>query len=503
MATVRWPRVLSPMYLAQLIRQQKNPLTALYIFNSAPLRYPSYRHNSAVYSAMVDALSAPLRRCHLLSLLRQLSLDSAPARDHVFSAAIQSLDSNDHLPDALFVFRRLIPLSNCPSSPLSLLTLIRSLLSRGRLRSALHLLLSAGSDASRLGIQGFNLLIDVACRLRRVDLALHAFAAIRELCCYPDRDTYRILMKGLCDAGRLDDAVHLLYSMLWRISQKGCAADVVVYRTILEALCAAGRVELAEEILGKVLKKGLRSPRARRSFQTPVLSCAEDVEEMKRVIDESLVVRGVISFASYNAMITDLYADGEFCHAQEMFDEMLQKGFMPLVSMFEAKIGALCREGRIEEGLKVLEVEMAEGGCVPTVRSYNMVMEGLCRDGESLRAMGYLKKMDRQIGCVAEKKTFEILIGGFCSEGKFLQAAQILETMQRRKYWADCSTFCCVIQGLCSIGRSFEALLWLEEMLSQGKLPEASVWSSLVTVSCGKETMTIYGSLAELLEDLG
>ncbi|KAK8926107.1 Pentatricopeptide repeat-containing protein [Platanthera zijinensis] len=502
MATVRWPQMLSPTYLAHLIRQQKNPLNALHLFNSASHRYPSYRHNSAVYSAMIDTLSSPLRPHLLLSLLHQMSLDSAPARDSVFSRAIIALDRADHHADALFVYCRLIPLSNCPSSPLSLLSLLHALVSRGLLRSALHLLLSPGSDSSCLGTSGINLLISVACRLRRPDLGIQAFAAIRELCCYPDRDTYRILMKGLCDTGRLDDAVHLLYSMLWRISRKGCDADVVVYRTLLEALCSAGRVKLAEEILGKVLKKGLRSPRARRAFQRPVLSGATTLEEMKRIFDEALVVRGVRSPASYEAMITDLYEDGEFAHAGKLFDEMTQKGFRPLVSMFEAKIAALCREGRTEDGIRVLEMEMVESGCVPTVKAYNVLMAGLCRKQELTRAMDLLDRMDKQLGCVAQKETFEILVDGFCSQGLFLEAAHVLEKMQRRKYWPESRIINSVIGGLCSAGRRYEALLLLEEMLSQGKMPEASVWTSLLSMVFGGPIIQKDACMTCLLDDL-
>lgn len=309
-------------------------------------------------------------------------------------------------------------------------------------------------------------------------------------------------MKGLCDAGRLDDAVHLLYSMLWRISRKGCDADVVVYRTLLESLCAAGRVELAEEVLGKVLKKGLRSPRARQAFQRPVLSVAGNLDEMKRIIDEALVVRGVRSLASYDAMITELYAESEFVHAGKMLEEMTDKGFRPLISMYEAKIAALCREGRVEDGLRVLEVEIVESSCVPTVRSYNLVMEGLCMKGESTRAMGYLDRMDRQFGCVAQEESYEILVIGFCAEGLFLEAAQVLEKMHRRKYWPQCAIFASVIQGLCSIGRAHDALLWLEEMLSQGKIPDASVWSSLVSMLFGSPRIEKDPYMVRLLHDL-
>lgn len=309
-------------------------------------------------------------------------------------------------------------------------------------------------------------------------------------------------MKGLCDTSRLDDAMHLLYSMLWRISRKGCDADVLVYRTLLEGLCAAGRIELAEEILGKVLKKGLRSPRARRAFQRPVLSGATTLEQMKRIIDEALVVHGVRSLASYDAMITDLYEEGEFTHAGKLFYEMTKKGFRPLASMFEAKIAALCREGRLEDGIRVLEMEMVENGCVRTVKAYNLLMAGLCSKEEFARAMDFLDRMDKQLGCVAQKETFEILVDGFCSRGHFLEAAHVLERMQRRKYWPESRIINSVIRGLCSVGRIYEALLWLEEMLSQGKIPEASVWRSLLSMVFGGSIIENDAFLTHVVDEL-
>ena len=43
-------------------------------------------------------------------------------------------------------------------------------------------------------------------------------------------------MKELCEDGRWNETIHLLYSMFWRISQKGSGEDIVVYRTVLYVL---------------------------------------------------------------------------------------------------------------------------------------------------------------------------------------------------------------------------------------------------------------------------
>ncbi|KAJ0010881.1 hypothetical protein Pint_32941 [Pistacia integerrima] len=106
-------------------------------------------------------------------------------------------------------------------------------------------------------VQSLNLLMDVLCQRKRSDLALQVFLEMDYQGCYPDRESYRILIKGLYDDERLHEAKHLLYSMFWRISQKGSGEDIVVYRILLFALCDKGKVQEAVEILEKILR-GLR-----------------------------------------------------------------------------------------------------------------------------------------------------------------------------------------------------------------------------------------------------
>lgn len=321
------------------------------------------------------------------------------------------------------------------------------------------------------------MVISALCGMKRPELALEVFVEMNQHCCFPDRETYRILMKSLCESNRLEDATHLLYSMLWRISQKGCDADVVVFRVLLEALCEKGEVEKAEEVLSKILKKGLRIPRLRRCFQRWEISGA-NMKEMKESINDALVSGGVRSATSYSAVIEDLYSEGKIEDADRLMNEMVQKrGFIPKLTTYEAKISALGREGRTEkDGILVLEDEMVRRGCAPAISTYNSVMEGLCKEGRGLMSLSVLRRMKR-----TNEKSYEIVVNGLCRESRYIEACSVMEMMLTKKHLPCTAMFGELIKGLCSIGRSYEAVVYLEEMLvRQGKVPESDVWTSLV-----------------------
>uniref|UniRef100_A0A1D1YX39 Pentatricopeptide repeat-containing protein At1g05600 n=1 Tax=Anthurium amnicola TaxID=1678845 RepID=A0A1D1YX39_9ARAE len=486
MGVVRWPRLLTPTQLCQLIRQQKNPLAALQLFDAARSRYPSYRHNAPAYAAIIGVLGSAGRVPEMKRVIEQMKHEgSCQCSDAVLAGAVRAYARLGRLDEALALFQQ-IPQFNCVAWTESFHEILQILLAEGELEAALRVFVDGCNGRGvKVQVRCLNIFIGALCGMNRSDLALEVFGEFRELCYYPDRETYRILMKGLCEDGRLEDATHLLYSMLWRISQKGCDADVVVYRTLLEALCAVGRVREAEDILTKVLKKGLKSPKNRRSFQGYDLgACGRNLEGMKNVIDEALASGGVCSLASYGAIIVDLYLEGKIADADRLFDEMLQRGFQPSVSMYEAKIAVLCSAGRAEDAVAVLETEMVERGCAPTARAYHLVMRGLCDERKPERAVEYLEKMALRGGFAAGKETYEILVDGLCCEGKFAEASRVLERLLTRKLLPGDAIYGRLIAGLCSVGKRYEAVLWLEEMLSQGRAPDPSVWNSLVSVTC-------------------
>ena len=339
--SIRWPRVLTPTYLSQILQSEKNSLKALQIFREVQSKYPKYQHNGPVYATMISILGKSRRITEMKDVIEQMRKDSCECKDSVFVSAIEIYAEARMIDEAIFLYRS-IPSFNCINWTESYNTLLKILVEENRLEAAHHLFRESSYGwRVKSRIQSLNLLMKVLCDKNRSDLALHIFQEMDYQGCYPERYSYEILMKGLCQDGRLHEAKHLLYSMFWRISQKGSSEDIVIYRILLDALCDNGQIEEAMEILGKILRKGLKAPK-RCCHRLKLTRCkdGEDIEGLKCMIHEALFKGAIPSLASYSAMSIDLYKDGKIVEADKVINEIQDKGYKPSPPIFKAKISA-------------------------------------------------------------------------------------------------------------------------------------------------------------------
>ncbi|KAL5079437.1 hypothetical protein RYX36_007858 [Vicia faba] len=490
--SIRWPRVLNPTQLSQIITTQKNPLKALEIFNQAKSKYPKYSHNGPVYATMITILGSSGRLKEMKDLIEQMKQDSCECKDSIFVSAIKTYAKQGLVDEAILLYKN-IPQFNCVNWTQSFNTLLEIMVNEDKLEDAHRLFVesSCGWEV-KSRVRALNLLMYALCRKSRSDLALQIFQEMDYQGCYPDRDSYLIVMKGLCKDKRLHEATHLLYSMFWRISLKGNGEDVVIYRTLLDALCDDGKFDEAVEILGKILRKGLKAPK-RCYTRLDLSQCGDgkDAEVTKRWIHEALVRGSVPSTVSYNAMAVDLYEEGKIDEADKVIIEMKNKGFKPKHSIFEAKVAALCKVDKVDEAIEVIEKDMVEVNCLPNARVYSILLKNLRNVGNSTFVLESLNKMSKKVGCTGDKETYSILLEMLCRERRYLEASQLLEQMSIKSYWPCANSYNLLIEGLCSLGRQYEAVMWFEDMISQGKLPEISVWNSLASSFCNSEMMKV------------
>ncbi|KAG8372483.1 hypothetical protein BUALT_Bualt12G0070800 [Buddleja alternifolia] len=502
--SIRWPRLLTPTHLSQIIRSQKNPLKALEIFNEAKTRYPSYHHNGPVYATMIRILGSSGRVTEMKEIINTMKEDSCECQDIVFAGVIKTYANAGLLDEAISLFNSL-PEFNCVNFTESFNTLLEIMVRESKLEDSYHFFMeNCRGWEIKSRARSLNLLMSTLCGINRSDLALHIFQEMGYLWCYPDKKTYRTLMKGLCKDGKFTEATNLLYLMLWKSSRKDCGTHISLYRTLLEALCENGEVEEVMEVLEKVLRKGLKAPRRYRK-QIDLSQLLDkndsDINYIKALINEALIRGGSPSADGYKAMAVDLYSEGRIVQGDIVLEEMNKKGFKSSLPIYEAKIAALFTAGKVDEAVDVVEREMIQNDCVPSLRLHNIVIKGLCDVRESDWAIRYFMKMAKQVGCVPDKETYEYLVDGLCYDGKYMEASRMLEKMLINSHWPRDEIYSKVIRGLCLIGRTYKAVLWLEEMIDQAKVPEMSVWRSLVSSICCESQQTEI--LPVTLDELG
>ena len=160
--------------------------------------------------------------------------------------------------------------------------------------------------------------------------------------------TYSIRMAEYCDCRDVEKARGLWDEMI----QEGIQPDVTAYNTMIGGYCRAGEVGMAEEMF-KNMEMGGIDPSA-TTFKW--------------------LVRG-------HCMVGDAEAAMLVCA------DMRRRWFGLASEVVEEFLDALCQNGRVQDGLCVLRLEMRREEFVPTRRSYEVLIKGFCDEGEVEVAM--------------------------------------------------------------------------------------------------------------------
>ncbi|MFS7912379.1 putative tetratricopeptide-like helical domain superfamily [Helianthus anomalus] len=162
---------------------------------------------------MINILSTSNRIANMKQVIDQMKEDSCECQDSVFSTSIRAYAKARMMCEAISLFKNLDQF-NCVNWTESFNTILKIMVKESKLESAHHFFLeNFGKWEVKSRTHSLTWLIDVLSVKKRSDLALQVFQEMNSQYCYLTRDTYRVLMKGLCEDGRINEAIHLLYSM--------------------------------------------------------------------------------------------------------------------------------------------------------------------------------------------------------------------------------------------------------------------------------------------------
>ncbi|XP_062224603.1 pentatricopeptide repeat-containing protein At1g09900-like, partial [Phragmites australis] len=263
----------------------------------------------------------------------------------------------------------------------------------------------------------------------------------------PERDC-NVLMKALARAGDVDEVVDLFAKLRSSASSAGVAPNVLCYNTLINALAEAGR-----------------EGEARKAF------------------DEMLAARVLPNESTLNILVK-LYAwwAAEFDTAYEVIFRLRGFGVEADVGTYSTLITGLCRAGRLDEALGVLD-SMLEEGCLPMVHTYTPIVQGYCREGRIKEAKKLIAMMECA-GCPPNVVTYNVLIRALCDDARFDEVKEILAESRTKGWKPSTVTYNTYMNGLCKKGMTKEALQQLDVILSEGLDPTAYTLSIILNCLC-------------------
>ncbi|PWA72775.1 hypothetical protein CTI12_AA266970 [Artemisia annua] len=271
---------------------------------------------------------------------------------------ILKLIRENDLTEAVLLTRHSV-YSNCKPTIFTVNAVMNACLRQAKYAELLNLHRFITQAAISGNIVTYNLVISTYLECRKVDTALEHYKQLVENAPFEaNSTTYRVLVKGLVDNGRLDKALEIKEDILG----KGWEADAVVYSYLMSGEAKNGNWEgvfgLYEELkekLGGVVNDGvvygsLMKGYFLRGMEDEAMRCFEEV-----FADGSEVK---MSAVAWNSVLDALFKNGKFDVGLKVFDKMLglhdpPKALMVNLGSYNVVVDGYCGEKRFDDAIKV------------------------------------------------------------------------------------------------------------------------------------------------------
>ncbi|XP_058090361.1 small ribosomal subunit protein mL103 (rPPR7)-like [Magnolia sinica] len=208
----------------------------------------------------------------------------------------------------------------------------------------------------------------------------------------PDKVSYGILIRSLCELGSPASAVSVLKEM----EEKKIEITTVTYTTVLSGFYKEGKVEEAERVWNEMRDRGC--PLDAAVYNVKIMWAADHgkPEEVVKLMDEMVLSGLKPDTISYNYLMICHCKNGGIEDAKKVYQGLKVNKCLPNVTTFKTMVHYLCESGDFDEALKVCKASIWRKK-IPDFGTVKRLVEGLVKNSK-------LKKAKELIGEV--KKSF-------------------------------------------------------------------------------------------------
>ncbi|PKA54404.1 Pentatricopeptide repeat-containing protein [Apostasia shenzhenica] len=380
--------------------------------------------------------------------------------------------------------------SNCRPTIFTVNTVLSALL-----RQSLHSeFLSLHRFVNQAGIAPtvftHNLVMQCYIDRSQLDLAVdHYRFFCRSLPLLPSPTTYRVLVKALVEASRLEEALQLKEEMIGTIDPDPC-----VYSLLMDGLIDNGDPDRALALYDELKEKlSNDDPKSLVGIVNGSLIRAHfkkgDEGKAMQVYNSVLGDGSKFKFSaqSYNFILNALNKNGKFEEALALFDRMMGEHCPPRrlamdLESFNIMVDGYCDAGKFKEAIEVFS-KMREKNCMSDAFSYNNLIKQLGKTGMVAEAVELYREM-RESGIKPNESTFVFLMEAFFVADRVEDATRYLDEMVEVGVDPGTSAYNAAFSGLVNAGKLYEAKGYFDRMMEKGVKPNLMSYEVLLQAFC-------------------
>ncbi|XVE96248.1 hypothetical protein REPUB_Repub02eG0205100 [Reevesia pubescens] len=242
------------------------------------------------------------------------------------------------------------------------------------------------------------------------------------------------------------------------------------YKYLIISLCGkkGRKVDEAIKIFQEMIRAGYTPD---KELLETYLGCLCEVDKLSeaRSCTDSLSKMGFTVPLSYSLYIRALCRAGRLEEALEILDNVGIEQSTLNQYVYGSLVHGLLRKGRLEQAMAKVN-SMKQAGIDPSVHVYTSLIVHFFKEKQMESALGILAKMEKE-GCQPTIVTYSAMIRGYMNMGRIVNAWNVFHHLRLNGPKPDFQTYSMFISCLCKVGRSEEAMQLLSEMRNSRILP--------------------------------
>ncbi|KAM1731720.1 hypothetical protein ACFX11_017567 [Malus domestica] len=289
-----------------------------------------------------------------------------------------------------------------------------------------------------------------------------------------DLIAYSIAVRMYVKAGSLEDACSVLEAME---EQEGIVPDIYMFRDMLRIYQRCGRLDKLKDLYYKLLKSGVTWDREMYNCVINCCSHALPVDEISEIFDEMLQCGFVPNTITFNVML-DVYGKARLLKkARELFRMAQKWGLVDMIS-YNTIIAAYGRNKDFRSMSSTFQ-EMQFKGFSVSLEAYNSMLDAYGKESQMERFRSVLQRM-KKTSCASDHYTYNIMINVYGEQGWIDEVAGVLTELKECGLGPDLCSYNTLIKAYGIAGMVEDAVHLVKEMRENGIEPDKITYVNLI-----------------------